>query len=247
MPPKLSIGDVRARCKEIKSKIQDNPDNKVQKLQVADLVLAFYDVFGLLDEAMDEITWLRGKVEGTQEEIKSVKEQENSRIYDLEMKNLECNLIVKNVKVVAQDGEKETREESVKVAEKIFESIGLADSVKVASVIRFEKSKKYESDRPPILLIKLKEAKMKAKLFKNVSKLRDSDFKDISISNQYPEALRPEMSKLMKIGNKMRHESGKTTKFRVEVDNGKAILKIKEEGHQKFEILTDIPARFTKD
>ena len=247
MPAKLNMGDIRERCREIKKKIQENPDNKIQKLQVADLVVAFYDVFGMLDEAMDEISWLRGKVEGAQEEIKNVKDQENSRIYDLEMKNLECNLIVKNVKVVAKDGEKETREESTKVAEKIFESIGVADSVKVASVIRFEKSKKYESDRPPILLIKLKEAKMKAKLFKNVAKLRDSDFKDISISNQYPAALRPEMSKLAKAGNKMRHESGKTTKFRVEVDKGKAILKIKEEGDKEFHVLTDIPARFLKD
>ena len=247
MPPKLNLGEVKAKCKEIRSKIKDNPDNKVQKLQVADLVLAFYDVFGLLDEAMDEISWLRSKVEGTQEEIKNVKEKENSRIYDLEMKNLECNLIVKNVKVVAQDGEKETKEESTKVAEEIFKSIGVADSVKVASVIRFEKSKKYQSDRPPILLIKLKEAKMKAKLFKNVSKLRDTDFKDISISNQYPAALRPEMSKLAKVGNKMRHESGKTVKFRVEVDNGKAILKIKEDGDTEFKPMTDIPERFLKD
>ena len=251
MAPKFDVGEVRNKCDSIRKKITENPDNKIQKLQVADLVLAFYDVFGMLDEAMSEITWLRNQVEGTQQEfkkeIKSVKEADKSRIYDLEMKSLECNLIVKNVEVVAEDGEKETRAESTKVAEKILESIGVADTVKVASVTRFEKSKKFESDRPPILLIKLKDAKMKAKLFKNVSKLRDSEFKNISISNQYPEAMRPEMSKLAKVGNKMRQESGKTLKFRVEVEEGIAVLKTKKDGEKDFTTVEEIPARFLKD
>lgn len=244
MTSNFDIEGVKKRSKAIKNKIMENPDNKVAKLQMADLVVALYDVFGMLDKAVDEIADLRSKQKGTEEELKASKEDEKARIYDLEMKNLECNLMIKNADLRAKDGEKEKGEDSARIAEEIFEAIGVSDTVKAASVIRFEKSKKYESKRPPILLIKLKDAKMKSKIFRNVAKLSDSKFKEISISNQYPAALRPEMSKLMRIGNAIREESNKKTKFRVSVEKGKPVLKLKEEGDTEFKTLERIPEKF---
>ena len=233
---------------EIRKKILKNPKAKTT---VADLTMVLHDALGLLDDAVGKIKGLEKNicelskdVKGNKKSINEAKEEKEARFYNLEKSNCAANLVVKNVDVVAA-GEKETKEESKLVAEEILKTIGVQESVKIRECHRFEKSKRYESDRPPILIIKLEEAKFKGEIFKNLHRLRDSPFAKISVNNEYPQALRPEMSRLVKIGNRIRDDSeNKSTRFRVQIVRGKPMLKIKKAGDDNYDFLEQIPKKY---
>ena len=237
---------------DLKKKIKNSAKAKTT---VADLTAVLHDVLNVLDEAVETIKGqektineLSKDVKGTKTSIKEATKEKEARFYNLEKNNCAANLVVKNVDIKAQDGERETKEESKLVAEEILNTIGVKDSVKIRECIRFEKSKKYESNRPPILLIKLEEAKAKSIIYKNVQKLKGSRFQHISISNEYPAALRPKISWLTKIGNKIREDSeDKSTKFQIQVvKGGIPMLKTKTKDQDEYEFLEEskIPKKY---
>ena len=183
-----------------------------------------------LREELHAVKEEMAQLKGAQEEVQKEKEESKQRLYHLEKKNISANLILRNV----QQEEDETKEQVEDKVKDFLKAIKVEEDVQVASVVRFRKAADAKGDRPPAILVKLKDARMKGTIYKNIHRLKDTNLNKLTVSNEYPAALRPLIKELEHQAYKIRKDSNKKTRTRVEVKNGKAVLMVKPEGQAEF-------------
>ena len=156
-----------------------------------------------------------------------------ARLYKLEKNSIAQNLIVKGITLV---GETETKEETRGKVNDILTAIGVSTDI-VEDCFRFKRSAEASRDRPPVVLIKLKHARYKGDVYKNVNKLKDLREFKISIKDQYPPSLGPAVFEAEKKAWQLRKDSGFTLKTRINVVRGKVLIQKKGPGDQHFQYL----------
>lgn len=171
------------------------------------------------------------------EAIEATKNFDN-RFYHIEKKGLQANLILKNVAML-EEGKEERKDDTKKVVNNILKAIGVEKEVKIADCFRFKRSEKATNNKPPVISVKLQDPKMKADIFGSVNKLNGSQYHKISICNEYPASLREPMARAEKEAYEIRKDSDFKIKTRVEISQGKVVIKVKKPGDKIYGWIDD--------
>ena len=221
----VAIGSLARRLLEAEEKI-------AKLTEVNEKLMASNDTKEkILQNIMDDVKTLKEENKKLRGEAVKEKETSQERLFLLEKKNIAANLIIKNMEQTEDEETKETVEAKVK---DLLQTLEVEDEVQVDMAMRFRKGANAPEGRPSSILVKLRDPKMKGAIFRNVKKLRDSPLKGITIANEYPAAVRPLVKLLEQKAYKIRQESDKTTRTRIEMIRGKPVLKIKPEGQEQF-------------
>ncbi len=187
----ISISDVAAMLLASHDKIQEEIRNKCNEL-----LDSHNDIDTKLQKAETKIT------------------DQDKRIRALELKELECNLILKGIPLHddVKDQAEENRHQTRQQVEQMLQEIGL----KKITIIRTKRFKNNKTGIPPYIQVVLADKFEKRAIFKAMKETRP---KMITIDHEYPKSMKEELADARKKAHKIRVDSGFTTKTRVEVRN----------------------------
>ena len=184
----------------------------------------------------------------------ALKKQESEslmRSFHMELDMVAPNLIFRNFP--QEEGEDRA---SLKMAvQDVFQTIGIGPRIVVKEAIRFKKKEEggdrrgswaeETGRRPGLVLVKLSNPDMKKIIFSNIRKLQGTPYSRISINNQYPKCVVPQVTALEIKARKIRVDSGFKTKTKIELNSGKPKIQVKEENDRDFKDI-EIP-RYQRD
>lgn len=173
------------------------------------------------------------------EALEKQKNESQMSNFHTEMPMVAHNLIFRNF---PQD-ERETKASLKIQVQEVFQSMGIGARINVKEAIRFKKKAPEGSEsswaeemsrKPGLVLVKLANSEMKKIIFGNIRKLKETPFHRISINNQIPKCVVPQVTALEIRARKIRVDSGFKTKTKIDLNNGNPKIQIKGENDAKF-------------
>ena len=152
-----------------------------------------------------------------------------ARIYRLEKRSVAACIIIKGIGILSDN---ETKDETRGKVNDILTAIEVPTDI-VEDAYRYRKSAEAPPDRPPVVVVRLTHPRDKGTIYKNVSKLKDTNYK-ISIRDQYPASMGPQVFEAEKKAWQIRKDSGWQIKTRTTIVRGKVLIQKKGPGDQNF-------------
>ena len=212
----------------------NNPDNKgsCETLTKAVSWLAARDKIqtNIIKELQAEIKTLKGENQAEKKDGETKRSSMEVRLVNLENRSIRKNLVFKGLPI---DGVEETTEQTKGKVKEALDVMGISEDI-IDSVHRFKKSSSSESpERPPAVLVRLRDVRSKSEIFRNVNKLRDTKYK-LTIANEYPNSLKHQYKAAAIEASKMREKSEYTLRTRLVVARGTIQIKVKGPNDKTF-------------
>lgn len=210
-----------------------NPDNKGTVASLTHAVAYITTKLRVQDKLITELKARNDAIDKKYHEEKKEGETQRSsmeeRLVNLESRSLAKNLVFKGLDMA---GEEEDKEQTKAVIGEVLKVLEVSEDV-LDDCFRFKRNPKSDGDRPPVILVRLKDVKAKGEIFRSVHKLKNSAYR-ISISNEYPQALRPVYKSQAARAAKLREESKNTIRTRLVLARGTIAIKVKGPNDAKF-------------
>lgn len=217
---KNKLKDKNSRCEaSIHDYQQKAKDGNISINDLANMLILSHDKLkhelkhkvSHMEQKIDNVKEMADKVEG------AVTDQEK-RIRQLEVKALAKNIIMKKVELHANaikgiEDQKMTQEQ---VKNKL-KTIGM-DHLTLKSCKRFKPD--HSQKGPPFIQVTLGNIKEKRQLHKKLREKRP----DFSIDEEYPKSMKKEMQMTRTVAQKIRQDSGFTTKVKIIVIEGMPVI-----------------------
>ena len=161
-------------------------------------------------------------------------------IFTREFKEVEKNIIIKNLPMVSSEDQKDT----TNMVKDIFKQVSLPSSVKFSAkrILNTKKdSKPGRNGRkgwPPIIQVTFKSSDTKTELFQQLKNLKGSIYEKLSIQNEVPPCCRKQV-KLAEVKAAEHRKKNPTTKTKVSLNDGYPIILVKSSPSSKYVPLED--------
>ena len=142
-----------------------------------------------IDSLENELHIMNERNAEADRKVREAEKEAHVRMFKVEKRELSSNLVIRNM-----DGDGETKEEVIAKVHGILELMGVSDEVRVRDAVRFRRGKNSNSNKPTIVRVVFEDARMKPIFFKNINKLKGSQWQRISCANEYPACVRPQVA-----------------------------------------------------
>lgn len=156
----------------------------------------------------------------------------------LEAREVRNNLLLLNLEMHPNTKNNvETREQTEEQVQNFLCKLKLDGKVKNFGCRRFRQRDPDKARGPPMVHLRCQEGYHKGMIFGALA--REKTGGRVSVVNEFPLSLKNEHKRLEEEAKKIRENSNKSTKTRIEMNfNNSLVLKIKEKGEASFKIIT---------
>ena len=178
---------------------------------------------------------------GEEEELVSENEgnlqaPQHQDIFAREIREVEKNIIIKNLPMVSST---EEQKDTTTMVKDVFKQVHLPSSVKFSAKRIFNTKKEAKPGRngrkgwPPIIHVTFKSSDTKTELFQQLQHLKGSKFEKLSIQNEYPPCIRRQ-ARVAELKAAEHRKKFPGTKTKLSLNNGNPIILVKSSSSSKY-------------
>ena len=157
-------------------------------------------------------------------------------IFAREIREVEKNIIIKNLPMVSST---EEQKDTTTLVKDVFKQVRLPSSVKFSAKRIFNTKKEAKPGRngrkgwPPIIHVTFKSSDTKKELFQQLQHLKGSKFEKLSIQNEYPPCVRHQ-ARVAELKAAEHRKKFPGTKTKLSLNNGNPIILVKSSSSSKY-------------
>ena len=242
---------------DLADQIKSNPEGKplgnstkLNNVQIAGILKFLLqkseekdEKISVLEKEIEHLKGMGNKVDKVDKKLDEQAEATHIRTFHLEKKDVAPCLVMKNI----PQAENETKEQLFDLVKAVFNAMEVpAEEYEIKDVFRIRRKKPVRKDGegpskeyPPLVKVRFRDAGMKGAIFSRLTALKGTDYEKVSIENEVPASVRREYAIKQKEAYEIRKKSNFTTKTRIDVYTGHAVIKIKMVNDEKFRFPED--------
>ena len=223
----LIIQQFETKLQTIENRVGDDGDDG-EKLQTIE---------NRVEEVNERLVITETKLEELVSENEgNLQAPQHQDIFAREIREVEKNIIIKNLPMVSST---EEQKDTTTLVKDVFKQVSLPSSVKFSAKRIFNTKKEAKPGRngrkgwPPIIHVTFKSPDTKTELFQQLQHLKGSKFEKLSIQNEYPPCIRRQ-ARVAEMKAAEHRKSFPGTKTKLSLNNGNPIILVKSSSSSKY-------------